>query len=63
MIINMIYDHKPTEADRITVYFNDLSATYAGSLYKDGEAIGDYYTADSLEIEATFTQFRNIWGD
>jgi len=63
MIIDMWYGNKPTEADRITAYFCDLDAVYRGNLYKEGRVIGDYTARHSYEIEQTFTQFRNIWGD
>ena len=57
----MWYGNKITEADRIDVFFNGLTGDYRGNIYKDGQAIGDYSTPDSLELEKTFTQLAFNW--
>lgn len=58
MRIDMWYGDSVKDAESVTVYFNDLAGTYAGNIYKGGEAIGDFSTADSVEIEKTFSHLN-----
>ena len=59
--IDMWYRNKASEADRIDVFFNGLTGDYRGNIYKDGKAIGDYSTPNSVELEAAFPQLTFNW--
>lgn len=59
--LDMWYDNKPTDADKIDVFFNDLDCEYRGNIYKAGRIIGDYVCTDSIELEKTFPQLVFNW--
>ena len=59
--IDMWYNDKPTDADKIDVFFYDLDCEYRGNIYKAGEIIGDYVTDNSLELEKAFPQLIFNW--
>lgn len=59
--IDMWYDNKPTEADKIDITFNDLDARYRGNIYKQGQIIGDYTCTDSTLLEKVFPQLVINW--
>ena len=54
--IDMWYNDKPTDADKIDVFFNDLDCKHRGNIYKAGKIIGDYVCTDSTELEKVFPQ-------
>lgn len=54
MKIDMWYDDDIKSADEVTYTFYDRDAEYRGVIYREGKAIGDYSTSDSLEIEKFF---------
>jgi iron-sulfur cluster repair protein YtfE (RIC family) len=56
-MINFDFWHGETikEVKKVTCYFNDLACYYWGHLYNSkNEIIGDYNTADSVELEKMF---------
>ena len=59
--IDMWYNDKPTNADKIYVFFYDLDCEYRGNIYKAGKIIGDYVCTDSTELEKVFPQLVFNW--
>ena len=59
--IDMWYNDKPTDADKIDVFFYDLDCEYRGNIYKAGRIIGDYVCTDSTELEKAFPQLAFNW--
>jgi hypothetical protein len=42
------------DADRVTVTFYPNDGIYRGNLYRDGRAIADFWSDNSVELEKTF---------
>ena len=59
--IDMWYNDKPTDADNVDVFFNDLDCKYMGNIYKAGKIIGDYVCTDTKELEKVFPQLVFNW--
>lgn len=59
--IDMWYNDKPTDADKIDVFFYDLDCKHRGNIYKAGRIIGDYVCTDSTELEKVFPQLVFNW--
>lgn len=59
--VDMYYNDKYTEVDRITVFFNDLDNTYWCNIYKNDKCIGDYTCNSSIELEKAFSQLCFDW--
>ena len=60
--IDMWYEDKKEEADKIDIFFNDLDYMYSGNIYKNGRIIGDYFCSDSMILEKLFPQLVFNWG-
>lgn len=60
--IDMWYGDKKEDADRISIFFNDLNCTYSGNIYKNVRIIGDYSCSDSMQLEKLFPQLVFNWG-
>lgn len=59
--IDMWFGDKHTEADKISISFNDLDSEYRGNIYKNERMIGDYSCNDSVELEKNFPQLHFNW--
>lgn len=59
--IDMWYNNKSSEADKIDVTFYPNDGKYRGNIYKDGKAIGDYSCNDSVELEKYFSHLHFNW--
>lgn len=60
--IDMWYEDKKEEADKIDIFFNDLDCMYSGNIYKNGQIIGDYFCSNSMILEKLFPQLVFNWG-
>lgn len=59
--IDMWYNEKISEADRIDITFYPNIGVYRGNIYKNGRAIGDYTCSDSSELEKAFEHLSFNW--
>lgn len=62
MNLDFWYGNSPSDVDMIDIRFCDTDCTYRGNLYSGGRIIGDYVSADSVELEKRFPQLRFNWG-
>jgi hypothetical protein len=63
MKIDMWYGNSRNDIAALTVTFYPNSGYYAGNFFdKDGKFIGDYQTADSVELQRTFPKLVNFGG-
>lgn len=56
--IDMWYENKPSDADKIDIFFSDIDCVYRGNIYKEDKIIGDYTCDDSVELENIFPQLK-----
>lgn len=59
--IDMWYNDKIGEADRIDIVFYPNSGVYRGNIYKNDRTIGDYTCSDSTELEKAFEHLNFNW--
>ena len=59
--IDMWYNDKISEVDKITVAFYPNDAEYRGNIYKNNKCIGDYTCNDSIELEKAFSHLHFNW--
>ena len=61
MTIDMWYEDKPADADRVTCFFSDIDCVYRGNFYKGHKCIGDFTATDSVELEKRFVAMGFAW--
>lgn len=61
IFIDMWYGDDPNTADAITASYYPNDCEYRGNILKNGKYIGDFSTADSLEIKRAFPQLQINW--
>ena len=52
--VDMWYGNKVEEIQKLDIFFYPNEGQYRGNFYKDGKAIGDFTTDDSVELEMYF---------
>ena len=50
----MWYNNEIKAIDKINVFFNDSTGTYAGNCYINNKAVGDFTSDSSTDIEKAF---------
>jgi hypothetical protein len=61
MVVDMWYNDKISDVDKITWGFYDLDCQYRGNMYINNKCVGDFSTPDSLAIQQTFPQLKIVW--
>lgn len=61
IMIDMWYEDKKEDADKIDISFYPNDGEYRGNIWKDGRMIGDYVCADSVDLENLFPQLKFAW--
>ena len=59
--IDMWYNDKIKVVEKIDIFFNDLSGTYAGNCYINNKAVGDFTADSSTDIEKAFEHLAINW--
>ena len=59
--IDMWYENKYTESDKIDICFYPNYGEYRGNIYKNNQIIGDYSCNDSIELQNTFSHLSFNW--
>ena len=54
------YGHSLKDVNAVNVSFYPNDSEYRGNVYKDGKAIGDFVSNDSVQVEIVFP---GIFGD
>lgn len=57
MVIDMWYNDKLEDVNKITIAFSDIDCVYRGNLWKDNKIIGDFSTPDSMDLYKAFPWF------
>ena len=52
--IDRWYPFRLYDVDRVDVFFYPEAGQYRGNLYINGQAVGDYYSDNSVEVEQKF---------